>query len=195
VSSYHHGNLRDALLKEAVELGREGGPAAVGIRELARRTGASPTAAYRHFADRDDLLRAVADVGIAELEEYMLRTLRRVRRTDPAERARRTLRAIGQAYVEFALEEPGLFAVAFNAVTFADLTAPYRHLTDALDECVESGFVDQDKRREAELTCWAGVHGFSMLHGTGPLRDASRRERDADLARLLDRIEDSLRRT
>jgi AcrR family transcriptional regulator len=195
MGSYHHGNLRDALLKEAVELGREGGPAAVGIRELARRTGVSPTAAYRHFTDRDDLLRAVADVGIAELEEYMLRTLRRVRRTDPAERARRRLRAIGQAYVEFALEAPGLFAVAFNAVTFADLTAPYRNLTDALDECVESGFVDQDKRRGAEPICWAGVHGFVMLHGTGPLRGAPRRERDADLARLLDRIEDSLRRT
>jgi len=78
MSSYHHGNLRDALLKEAVELGREGGPAAVGIRELARRTGVSPTAAYRHFTDRDDLLRAVAGVGITELEEYMLRTQRRV---------------------------------------------------------------------------------------------------------------------
>ena len=193
MSSYHHGNLRNALLEAAVELGREGGPAAVGIRELARRTGVSPTAVYRHFTDRDDLLRAVAGVGVAELEEYMLRTVGRVRRTDPAERARRTLRAIGQAYVDFALEEPGLFAVALNAVTFADLTAPYRLLTGALDECAERGFVDQSKRHGAELICWAGVHGFSMLHGTGPLRDAPRRERDADLARLLDRIEDSLR--
>jgi len=194
VTSYHHGNLREALLGAAVELGREGGPAAVGIRELARRTGVSPTAAYRHFADRDDLLQAVARVGIADLEKCMLRALSQVRSTDPAERARLRLRATGHAYVEFALGVPGLFAVAFNQVAFADLTAPYRQLSEVLDECVDGGFVDQDKRRGAELICWAGVHGFSMLHSTGPLRDAPRRERDADLARLLDRIEDSLRR-
>ncbi|MFC5731489.1 MULTISPECIES: TetR/AcrR family transcriptional regulator [Nocardioides] len=194
MSSYHHGDLRDALLDAAVELARKGGSVAVGIRELAPRAGVSPTAACRHFADRDDVLRAVARVGIAELEASMLRRLRRVRGADPADRARRRSRALGQAYDEFALAEPGLFAVAFDEVTFADCTAPYQHLSDALDGCVESGFVDRDKRGGAELICWTGVHGFSMLHSTGPLRDMPHRDRGADLARILDRIEDSLRR-
>jgi AcrR family transcriptional regulator len=195
MDSYHHGNLREALVDSAVDLGRERGPDGIVIREVARRTGVSHNAAYRHFADRDELLREVARVGLAELSLGMLRRIRRVRAASPSERARRRLRATGQAYVEFALVEPGLFAVAFNQVTMGDLVAPFQHLVDALDECLETGFMLAEKRDGAELTCWASVHGFSMLYSTGPLREAPALARDADLARLLDRIEDSLRRT
>lgn len=193
MTSYHHGNLRDALVEAAVELGRAGGPGGIGIRELARRIGVSPTAAYRHFADRDALLREVARVGVVELEACMLRRMQRVRGADPAERARHRLRATGEAYVDFALKDPGLFAVAFADVTFDDLAGSYQHLEDALDDCLATGFVAASKRGGAELTCWAGVHGFAMLYGSGPLREAPRSQRDAELARLLDRIEYSLR--
>ncbi len=193
MSSYHHGNLREALVLAAVELGREKGPDGIVIREVARRTGVSHNAAYRHFADRDELLREVAHHGMEQLSAAMLRRVKRVRVTDPVERARSRLREVGKAYVEYALAEPGLFAVAFHPVTPGDLSGPYQHLTDALDECVEVGFLRPEKRPGAELPCWAGVHGFSMLYGTGPLRAATRREREADLGRLLDRIDDSLR--
>ena len=193
VSSYHHGNLREALVQTAVELGREKGPDGIVIREVARRTGVSHNAAYRHFADRDDLLRDVARVGLAELSAAMQARVKRVRVADPVERARRRLREVGKAYVDYALSEPGLFAVGFNGVSLGELSGPYQHLTDALDECVEVGFTSPEKRVGAELTCWAGVHGFSMLYGTGPLREVSRRQRDADLGRLLDRLDDALR--
>lgn len=193
VSTYHHGNLREALVETAVELGREKGPDGIVIREVARRTGVSHNAAYRHFADRDDLLREVAHYGMDRLSAAMLRRVNRVRVTDPLERARRRLREVGKAYVEYALAEPGLFAVAFHPITLGDLSGPYRHLTEALDDCVEAGFMRPEKRPGAELPCWAGVHGFSMLYGTGPMRDVPRRQRDADLAQLLDRIDDSLR--
>lgn len=191
--TYHHGNLREALVQAAVELGREKGPDGIVIREVARRTGVSHNAAYRHFADRDELLGEVARVGLDGLSATMLQRVKRVRVADPVERARRRLREVGKAYVDYALAEPGLFAVAFHGgITLGDLTGPYQHLTDALDECLAVGFLPPDKREGAELSCWAGVHGFSMLYGTGPLSDAPRRQRDADLARLLDRIDDSL---
>lgn len=193
MSSYHHGNLRAALVQAAVELGREKGPQGIVIREVARRTGVSHNAAYRHFADRDDLLREVARVGLAELSDAMLRRIKRVRSSDPVDRARRRLRATGHAYVEFALAEPGLFAVAFNQVSLGELIGPYEQLSAALDECLDTGFLQPEKRPGAELSCWSAVHGFAMLYSTGPLRETPRRERDADLARLLDRIEDSLR--
>ncbi len=192
VNSYHHGNLREALVQAAVELGREKGPDGIVIREVARRTGVSHNAAYRHFADRDELLREVARVGMAELSDAMVARVKRVRVKDPVERARRRLRETGKAYVAFALAEPGLFSTAFNAVTLGDLTGPYQQLTDALDECAAVGFLPAEKRPGAELSCWAGVHGFSMLYGTGPLREAPKKDRDADLERLLDRIDDSL---
>lgn len=193
MTSYHHGNLRSALIETAVDMGRANGPEGIVLREVARRTGVSHNAAYRHFADRDELLREVARVGLAELGETMKARMNRVRVTEPVERARRRLREVGKAYVEYALSEPGLFAVGFNQVTMGELTGPYTHLSGALDDCVEAGFMVPAKRPGAELTCWAAVHGFAMLYGTGPLREVPRKQRDADLERLLDRIDDSLR--
>jgi AcrR family transcriptional regulator len=193
VSTYHHGNLRQALVDAAVDLGREKGPDGIVIREVARRLGVSHNAAYRHFADRDELLHEVARVGLDGLSALMLQRVKRVRVADPVGRARRRLREVGKAYVDYAIAEPGLFAVAFKGIPFEDLSGPYDHLSEALDECLAVGFMPKEKRAGAELSCWAGVHGFSMLYGTGPLREVAKRQRDADLNRLLDRIDDSLR--
>ncbi|HWU20140.1 MAG TPA: TetR/AcrR family transcriptional regulator [Nocardioides sp.] len=192
MSSYHHGNLREALVEKAVELAREKGPGGPSLREVARRAGVSHNAAYRHFADLEQLLQEVASVAMRELAAAMDAKVRRLRTTDRAEHARRRLRATGQAYVEYALAEPGLFRVAFDHVQHSELTGPYDLLSSALDGCLEAGVMAPAKRPGAELSCWAGVHGFAMLYGSGPLRDAPRRERDADLGRLLDRITDSL---
>jgi AcrR family transcriptional regulator len=115
VGSYHHGNLRAALLEAAVELARAQGPDGVVLREVARRSGVSHNAAYRHFADRDELLGEVAAVAADRLEEAMRRRLDQLDEPDSARLAIRRLHEVGQAYVEFALAEPGLFAVAFSA--------------------------------------------------------------------------------
>lgn len=193
MSTYHHGNLRAELVGAAVELGRAKGSEGIVLREVCRRAGVSHNAAYRHFADRDSLLREVARVALAELSSTMKNRMRRVRAADPRERARRRLRETGTAYVHYALAEPGMFEVGFNGGTELELVGPYQHLTDALDECAKVGFMPSAKRPGAELVCWAGVHGFAMLYGTGPLREAPADERDADLGRLLDGIEDALR--
>jgi AcrR family transcriptional regulator len=63
VSTYHHGNLRPALVETAVELARATGPEGVVLREVARQTGVSHNAAYRHFADRDELLAELVESG------------------------------------------------------------------------------------------------------------------------------------
>jgi len=193
VSSYHHGNLREALVETAVELARQKGPDGIVLREVARRAGVSHNAAYRHFSDREALLGEVASVALGELAAAMKAKVSRVRAADPKERSRRQLRATGQAYVEYALAEPGLFRVGFNEASVGELVGPYQLLSEALDACLETGLIPAAKRPGAELSCWAGVHGFSMLYGTGPLRDTPRKQRDADLTRLLDGIDDSLR--
>src|SRR6478735_11439161 len=71
VRAYHHGNLRAELLRTAVELAREEGPSGVVLREVARRVGVSHNAAYRHFADREELLAEIADRGMDLLTEAM----------------------------------------------------------------------------------------------------------------------------
>jgi AcrR family transcriptional regulator len=188
VSSYHHGNLRAALIDTAVEQARAGGAAAVVLRDAARRTGVSHNAAYRHFADRDALLAEVATRGNAALEEAMRERLARVTTRDPVDRAWQRLAETGRAYVHFALAEPGLFTTAFGCKEQPTGEGAYGVLAGVLDELVEVGALPRDRRPGAELTCWAAVHGFATLGLQGPLRDLPPDQLEQQLDGLLERI-------
>jgi AcrR family transcriptional regulator len=144
--------------------------------------GVVPNAAYRHFADRDELLAAVCAAAMRELAARMAAGVARVRgkHGDPAP-ARRRLQAIGTAYLEFAREEPGLFATAFalpqqHAYDAADGgtgqgVTPLGHLRTALDELVDAGVLQRRRRDGIEFPIWSAVHGLAVLVGQGPLRD------------------------
>src|ERR1700752_3764829 len=105
--SYHHGALNSALVEASIALARQGGPDRVILREAARAAGVSHSAAYRHFADREALLAEVSRFARNELAAEMRRRVKR------AKAPRRRLRAVGSAYIDFALTEPGLFRTAF----------------------------------------------------------------------------------
>ena len=144
--------------------------------------GVVPNAAYRHFAGRDELLAAVCAAAMRELATRMAAGVARVRgqHGDPAA-ARRRLRAVGTAYLEFAREEPGLFATAFalpqqHAYSAADgrtsqERTPLEHLRAALDELVDAGVLARRRRDGIEYPIWSAVHGLAVLAGQGPLRD------------------------
>jgi AcrR family transcriptional regulator len=184
------GAVRDGLVAAGLELARTGGPDAVVLREATRMVGVVPNAAYRHFADRDELLAAVCTAAMGELGDRMAAGVARVRgrHGDPAA-AQRRLRAIGVAYLTFAREEPGLFATAYAVPqqhaygvpddgTGQDRT-PLGQLRTALDELVDAGVLDQRHRTGIEYPVWAAVHGAATLAGQGPLRDtpeATRRQ-------------------
>jgi AcrR family transcriptional regulator len=144
--------------------------------------GVVPNAAYRHFADRDELLAAVCTAAMRELAGRMAADVARVRgkRGDPAAAGLR-LGAIGTAYLEFAREEPGLFATAFalpqqhaygtpDGGTGQDRT-PLGQLRTVLDELVDAGVLHQHRRDGIEYPIWSAVHGLAVLTGQGPLRD------------------------
>ena len=188
---YHHGNLREALVEAAVDVVREGGPEALALRELARRVGVSHAAAYRHFADREALVDAVAERAMVALLAVVHARLAAVDEADPVARARRRLVQIGVGYVDFALTEPGLFRLLFTAYPEPpegkdpDGEDPYSMLNAALDELVAVGYLDPRDRPGAEVTCWSAVHGFSVLNVEGPLRGMTAPDRDAALSALL----------
>ena len=192
---YHHGNLRAALVEAGAELARTAGPDGVVLREVARRTGVSHNAAYRHFADRDELLGEIATLASEQLEQAMQRRLDAVTESEAAPRARARLRETGRAYVEFALAEPGLFTVAFcptDAAGTPDDAAPYVLLGQVLDELVEAGALSPAGRMGADVVCWSAVHGLSVLLLDGPLRSLSAADREAVLEKLLATIEQGL---
>lgn len=193
---YHHGNLREELLRQGVALARDKGEAGVVVREAARNAGVSHNAAYRHFKDRDALLVAVAEVGMAEMAVRMRKSAAKSVRGTPQEKARARLRAIGRAYVEFALAEPGLFGVAFSAAAAGQpeqieeaVAGPYQLLTEALDGLVEAGLATPERRENAEMLCWPAVHGFAALHLEGPLIMSTKAEREQALEGMLDKVE------
>ncbi|SDT37476.1 TetR/AcrR family transcriptional regulator [Microlunatus soli] len=173
--SYHHGSLREALLEAGLELTRTGGPGALVLRDVTRRVGVSPNAAYRHFADRDSLLAAVA----IRIQQGMVERMGDQLPPAPVDRAgaaRAQLSAVGLGYIGFALKEPGWFEVAFAeidglpAAATDDGPAPLRWLVDALDRLVASGELAAEARAGAEWPCWSAVHGFALLALKGPLR-------------------------
>jgi AcrR family transcriptional regulator len=180
------------LVDTAVELARSTGPDGVVLREVARRAGVSHNAAYRHFEDRAALLAEVADRAMAALEDAMRARADAVAIDDPVQRAVRRLGETGRAYVEFALAEPGLFAVAFTSpetVTAhrnpAAVTGPYSFLNSVLDDLVDVGAVTPEHRQGADAACWAMVHGFAELHVHGPLRGVPPDARDQMLEAVL----------
>jgi AcrR family transcriptional regulator len=170
---YHHGDLRNALIHAAVELAREGGPAAIVLREAARRVGVSPTAAYRYFDALPELADAVARVAMASMAKTMEAELARCTPTgDPAQDAQNNLLAVGRGYVRFALDEPGLFSTANNCPEGLESTAsgvgdlglsPADLLQQALAGLVAVGLVDPAGLDVAATVAWAGAHGLSTL--------------------------------
>jgi AcrR family transcriptional regulator len=176
------GAVRDGLVAAGLELARTGGPGAVVLREAARMVGVVPNAAYRHFADRDELLAAVCIEAMGELAARMAADVARVRgKYGDAGAARRRLRAIGRAYLEFARAEPGLFVTAFSLPHQHAYGArdggtgpeanPLDQLGAVLDELVDAGVLDRGRRAAIEYPVWSTVHGLAVLAGQGPLRD------------------------
>ena len=144
--------------------------------------GVVPNAAYRHFADRDELLAAVCTAAMRELAARMAAGVARVRGKygDPAA-ARRRLGAIGRAYLEFARRGAGAVRHRVRPAPAARLrrsgggTGPDRmpldQLRAVLDELVDAGVLDRRRRAGIEYPIWSTVHGLAVLTGQGPLRD------------------------
>lgn len=197
--SYHHGDLRAALVDAATELARPAGAHAIVLREVTRRAGVTPRAAYRHFDDRDDLVRAVAQRSLALLSAAIEQ---RIDATDEPD-GRLMLQAVGESYISFALDEPGLFDVAFFAMD--DMVnahapesgvgggpSPFGLLEAALQALVREGRLPAAALGDAVITCWSGVHGFATLTSRGPLRVLPRALIDQQSVRLVAALVDAV---
>jgi AcrR family transcriptional regulator len=194
--TYHHGDLRQALVQAGLELARQYGPDAVTIREVTRRAGVTPNAAYRHFADRDALLASLCSAAQAEVARAIEHQIAQVDSSlVGASAARSRFHAVGLGYMRFAQDHPGLFRTAFW--TSGDLQkmaspdrrseggrTPFEWLSAALDELVASGVLRPERREGAEFLAWSAVHGLATLLIDGPLR-ALDREQATRLEHLL----------
>ncbi|CAG9167691.1 TetR/AcrR family transcriptional regulator [Cupriavidus respiraculi] len=205
-STYRHGDLRQALIDAGVQLARDGGPDAVVLREATRRAGVAPNAAYRHFANRQDLFEAVRAAALRALAVTMEAKLSEAGGdvdADAAAAARAKLRAVGAGYLAFAQAEPGLFRTAFAAAppveqdpdpskAGASGLNPFQLLGAALDGLVAAGVIPAQRRPGAEYLAWSAVHGLAILLIDGPLRHVPEAQRLALGGRVLAMVEDGL---
>lgn len=190
---YHHGDLRNALVAAAADLAAKGGPASVTIRAAAREVGVTPTAAYRHFANHEELLTAAKERALEELTAAMTDavTARSEGGGDPVRHALARFGSFGRGYLTFARQEPGLFHTVFAPAGQAapppferTETSPYQLLVSALDDLVAVGYLSPDRRPITEITAWAMVHGLATLLD-GPLADLSENMRDEVIVRSM----------
>ncbi|MFM0504482.1 TetR/AcrR family transcriptional regulator [Paraburkholderia caffeinilytica] len=185
--SYHHGDLRRTLLEHGWDTVVEGGGKDISLREVARRAGVSPGAAFHHFRNKDALLAAVSVEGFARLTQIRQKRTRSV--SDPREK----LRIVLHAYVEFAIQYPAIFFLMFRYITTApDDSGEVRMAALASFDVVRSAISDAtgDERAESTLTvdawaAWAAMHGAASLLATAGPR--ARVDPEISTGRLLER--------
>jgi AcrR family transcriptional regulator len=182
---YHHGRLKDALLEAARSLMSERGSAGFTLAEAAKLVGVTAAAPYRHFSDRQALMSELARRGF-EIFDQRLAIAWDLGRPDPLQ----ALRRMGEAYLAFARDEPGLYSAMFSHVGALDAPASGAAATKALEGLRQAAAgalrargAPEGVARKLAFEIWSLSHGVAMLTISGhldPTRDG------CDPAAILD---------
>jgi AcrR family transcriptional regulator len=195
--SYHHGNLREALIEAARALLAEKGPEGFTLVDAARAAGVSPAAPYRHFRDKDALLAAVATEGFRDFARHQQSAL--AGQSDPLS----AFRAMGLAYLAFAEENPGAYLAMFASRGGVHEAVPHGNETgggfDALLHGLRTMIGDPPPPGidPLGLACqvWALSHGVAMLSANGMLqRSFGRKPQDLLLEGVERLVKGALKR-
>jgi len=187
--TYHHGNLKAALIEAAAKLLHDAGSAGVSLRAAARRAGVSHAAPYRHFADKTALLAAVSARGFGLLRDRLLAAARNAR-TGVRER----IAATGEAYVAFARERPHDYGLMFGPLIPESrqheelrlaAKAAFQVLCDLVTEGQKSDVLIGGDPLPMTLFAWSTVHGFAQRTVAGQLGPTGTAETATGVARLV----------
>ena len=185
LNTYHHGDLRDALVQAALGEVELGGPEAISISALAKKLGVSQPAPYKHFADREALLVAVAAEAFRQFSAMLREQIRK-----PSKRSK--LSRFARTTLDFGLHRNGIYRLMFASRVMAsapkgsELHAAGMETFDLLVESLEAPAVGSLRERSA-LKVWVALHGVVMLAEqgllTGQLANVSREELVEDIVK------------
>jgi AcrR family transcriptional regulator len=183
LNTYHHGDLRDALVQGALGEVELGGPEAISISALAKKLGVSQPAPYKHFADRESLLSAVTAEAFRQFNTTLRESIGK-----PSRRSK--LSRLAQATLDFGLRRNGIYRLMFASRIMAcapkgsELHVAAMETFELLVDSLEAPAVGLLRQRSA-LQIWAALHGVVMLAEqgllTGQLANVSREELVEDL--------------
>ncbi len=172
-SSYHHGDLKNALIKAGIEILSKEGVNSLSLRQVARKAGVSHAAPYAHFTDKQALVAAIATDGYRKIYEEIVRGAEQYP-DDPL----RQLVETAWAYVEFGFQEPDHFRITFSGVVekerdypaLVEMTAKSFGVLRALVvRCQDAGILDPGDPDLAAVGVWGSLHGFVSLIQEGQI--------------------------
>lgn len=197
--AYHHGNLREALIAQALKLAEEGGLAAVSVRAAARLAGVSPAAPFRHFPDKMTLMTAVAEEAMRRFRAEIARALALEASDDPMLR----IRAIGRGYLSWARRNPTHFEIISSrrSIDFEGSSLLGRENAEIqgqiemlLQEASQRGLLRCDDRRLIQIAARALVYGLArmLVDGHFPSWQVAEDEVEGTMTEVLDLFVDGL---
>jgi len=164
--NYHHGDLREALLEQAITSVSAVGAEQLSLRAVAAAVGVSPSAAYHHFADKEALLIAVKERGFEQLESFIAQQISPVDSLEilDLDRVREVMQASALAYINFAIDHPHWFSTMFSGVT--ELHKP-AYIQSSLEHLRELFFISRGIQFEDQMltedVLRAAVHGIAAF--------------------------------
>ncbi|NBQ97063.1 MAG: TetR/AcrR family transcriptional regulator [Micrococcales bacterium] len=181
---YHHGNLEKALLSAGIREAKATGSKNLGVNSLAKVVNVSPMAVYRHFSSGEVLRASISQQAREELARRMIKAIS-VETT-----VKNRFRATGRTYIQFALKEPGLFAVAFVACDEGpkreDNPSAWVVFHDSILDLCNAGLIEANEVESVAAFAWSTVHGFATLvAGNDPKRPKANQNA---VESLLDRV-------
>lgn len=166
-NTYHHGNLKDALITAGLEILSEKGIEGLSLRKVAKKVGVSHTAPYNHFADKQALLAAISTAGHEQLFKTILAVFELIK-----DYSDDIITEIAWTYFQFAMEDPGRFKLMFSSALEEERDHPeyveismknIALLEEIIEFCQNKGQLKEGKAEIILMKLWSSAHGFTNL--------------------------------
>lgn len=171
--NYHHGDLKNALIRAGIEILSKEGLEGLSLRKVARKAGVSHTAPYAHFADKQALIAAISTEGFRRLYDQLAAVVT-IHQGNPHD----MLLEVGWAYVQFAQSDPAHFKIMFSGMIEQEKDYPdFRGMTlknfgllvDLVKTCQAAGLLAPGPEDLVAVRLWSLVHGFILLFLEGQI--------------------------
>ncbi|MEM7259313.1 MAG: TetR/AcrR family transcriptional regulator, partial [Pseudomonadota bacterium] len=184
--TYHHGNLAESLLDAVDDIATRFGLEAVTLRSCAKQVGVSPSAAFRHYADKRALMTAFATRALEQLSASLSTA-----KTAAEQQQHNAFESVTLAYVAFALDKPAFFRAMWREEGIYIEDEAYACATRTLQAKLHSGFADTLEDTDAqslsatELLAWSSVHGLASLMVEGTVAKGKSRSEQLEQAQAM----------